>query len=371
MSVLPGNYISLMTELLNRAATRRQPARGVFELTSRCNLSCRMCYIRHSSGDCSVHERELPASAWLSLARQAVDNGLVVLLLTGGEVFLRPDFFEIYEPLTRMGLMLSLFSNGTLITGEIARRLAQSPPSRTEITLYGATAATYEAVTGVRGSYRRCCAGIEALVAQRVPLGLKTTITRQNVHELDAMQQMAHNWGAPFHAGWLLNPRLDRGPSDVEDCRLPVRECVALEVSDRASADELTEIASQGPLARKGDGFTCNGGKSEFTVTEAGEMNVCIEMPLPAIRVCEVGFQAAWNQLQRYVDSCPPGSPECLACDVRNYCPKCPARLYMWTGKLNEASPYFCEIAQTRKACFERHAESQSITAAEQSEIEH
>ena len=137
--------------MLRRAALVRQPAHGTFELTSRCNLSCRICYVRHAPGDQTKAARELPASTWLDLVRQAVANGMVFLLLTGGEVFLRRDFFEIYEPLTRMGLVLALFTNGTLVTKDIAARLAQAPPSRTEITLYGASR------LHLRGGHR--CAG--------------------------------------------------------------------------------------------------------------------------------------------------------------------------------------------------------------------
>src|ERR1035437_8810915 len=171
-----------------RAAARRQPVNGTFELTERCNLACRMCYGNQAPSDAARRAKELSVPAWLELARDAVDNGMVFLLLTGGEIFLRPDFLDLYTPLTRMGLVVNLFTNGTLISDRVAARRAEAPPSRTEITLYGATAATYEAVTGVPDSYTRCCAGIEALVKHRVPLSLKTTITRHNVDELDAMR---------------------------------------------------------------------------------------------------------------------------------------------------------------------------------------
>ncbi len=171
---------------------------------------------------------------------------MVLLLLTGGEVFLRPDFV-IYEPLTRMGLILTVFTNGTLITESVAERLAQAPPSRTEVTLYGATATTYEAITGVPGSYSCCCAGIEALVKRGVPLELKTTITRHNVGELEAMQQMAHNWGAPLSVGWLLTRRTDGAPSEVEDCRLSAQDCVALEATDPVSSHEWAQVALREP----------------------------------------------------------------------------------------------------------------------------
>ena len=153
MTTLPTVYGPLLKELQRRAAAIRQPVNGVFELTERCNLSCQMCYVRHPARDIAMRSKELSAAEWLTLAHDAVDNGMVLLLLTGGEVFLRRDFFEIYLPLTRMGLILTLFTNGTLVTDRIAQRLGEAPPSLTQITLYGATAATYEAVTGVHGGY--------------------------------------------------------------------------------------------------------------------------------------------------------------------------------------------------------------------------
>ena len=353
MTETPTEYGALVQEMLRRAALVRQPAHGTFELTSRCNLSCRICYVRHAPGDQTKAARELPASTWLDLVRQAVANGMVFLLLTGGEVFLRRDFFEIYEPLTRMGLVLALFTNGTLVTKDIAARLAQAPPSRTEITLYGASPSTYEAVTGVPGSFAACCAGIEALVSHRIPLGLKTTLTRQNVGDLDEMRRLAHDWGVPFSAGWLLSKRPDLTPSQVEDCRLPAADCIALEATDRASAHEWTEAA-----LREGrdshHNFSCHAGKASFVINPTGEMNVCLVLSQPAARPLETGFDAAWQQLQQYVDGAPPAAPECRACDALVYCGRCPAWSLLETGTLTDPVPYLCEIAWARKAHYEQ-----------------
>ena len=112
-----------------------------------------------SGSDRKARRKELSAAQWLELARQAKDNGLLFLLLRAGRSFLRRDFFDIYEPLTRMGLVITLFTNGTLITRAIAERLAQAPPSRTEITLYGATAATYECDHRCHRQFRRLLRG--------------------------------------------------------------------------------------------------------------------------------------------------------------------------------------------------------------------
>jgi radical SAM protein with 4Fe4S-binding SPASM domain len=348
MTAPPLDYGSLVRGMLGRAADVRQPAHGTFELTGRCNLSCRMCYIRRDAGDPGAKAAELTASAWLELAHRAADHGMVFLLLTGGEIFLRRDFFEIYTPLTRLGLVLALFTNGTLITRDIADRLAEAPPSRTEITLYGATAATFETVTGIRGSYAACRAGIEALLDRRVPLGLKTTLTRQNAAELEAMRAMARDWGVPFSASCLLARRPDLGPSEVDDCRLAAADCLTLEATDRASADDWAEIALKGTGAAAHGNFYCRSGRAAFVIGPSGEMNVCGLLPRPGARPVETGFAAAWKQVGRFIDQAPPASPECRSCGALPYCGRCPAWSMMETGTLTEPVPYLCAIARAR-----------------------
>lgn len=356
MSTLPADYGSLVRELEQIAAVSHQPVNGTFELTERCNLSCRMCYVRHPASDAARRSKELSAEQWLELAQQAKDSGMVFLLLTGGEVFLRPDFFEIYTPLTRLGFILTLFTNGTMITDSIAARLAEAPPSRTEITLYGATAETYEAVTGVLGSYARCCAGIEALIKYCVPLGLKSTLTRRNVGELDAMRQMAHDWGLPFSAGWLITRRRDGSWSKATDCRISARECVELESSDRASVEEWMELALTESSLEPNGNFYCQAGKAAFVINPQGVMNACIDITYPAVQPLDIGFRSAWKQVRHFVNSVPPLDPVCFACNMRCYCSRCPAWSLMETGTFTKPVPYLCEIARARKELYDQPA---------------
>jgi radical SAM protein with 4Fe4S-binding SPASM domain len=340
---------SLVAELHSSAAGSRRPLNGTFELTERCNLSCRMCYVRHPAQDACRRTCELSPTAWLELAREAVDHGMVFLLLTGGEVFLRPDFFEIYTPLTRMGLLITLFTNSTLITRDIAARLAEAPPNRTAVTLYGATAATYEAVTGVPGSFSRCCDGIEALAQHGLPLSVKTTLTRQNVGELEAMREMAHAWGLPFSPSWLLSRRRDGFASEVEACRLPVATCMALEMEAKAaSMAERADVTPEGGRCESEGAFYCYAGKAAFAIGADGAMNPCLDFVRPGARPLETGFGTAWTEVQRFVDAVPPASETCQRCDLRQYCPRCPAWSEMETGTLDQPVPFLCEIARAR-----------------------
>lgn len=350
MTNLPADYGSLVRELHKRAAKKRQPASGTFELTRRCNLACQMCYVRSDEDHPVQRAHELSSEAWVALANDAVANGLVFLLLTGGEVFLRPDFFEIYEPLTRLGLILVIFTNGTLIDDAVAERLADAPPSCVEITLYGASAETYEAITRIPGSYARCCAGVEALLRYDVPLGLKTTITQRNVAEWDAMRKMAHDWDLPFSGSWLLSRRPDGAMSDVDEYRLPARECVRLEATDRIAASDWIEVALRESTGRKEENFYCHAGKASFAVSPGGEMNTCLQLPHPATRPLDIGFADAWKKVQAFVDNVPSLSPNCSTCDALAYCSRCPAWSLMETGTLTDPVPYLCEIAWARKS---------------------
>jgi radical SAM protein with 4Fe4S-binding SPASM domain len=352
MSLLPTDYRTLLGDLSRRAAAVRQPFNGSFEITSRCNLRCGMCYIRplaeEPQDNSRVPEKELSAAEWVSLAEDAVAHGMVFLLLTGGEPLLRADFFEIYEPIRALGLNLILFTNGTLVNREIAGRLAQAPPNRLEITLYGASAATYEAVTGVPGSHGRCLTGIENLRTAGVPFSVKTTLNRHNIDELGAMERMAREWGLTLTKSWLITPRRDRRESALGQYRLAPCEVVALETAGRERR-ELTPRANPEPhAAPKGvAALPCSAGVNSFVVTATGEMNICMDLPRPAAKPLECGFAAAWERVNRAAESVGV-SATCGACELEPLCPRCPAFAWLEEGDTDATVPYLCEIARER-----------------------
>jgi radical SAM protein with 4Fe4S-binding SPASM domain len=305
-----------------------------------------MCYVRYSARDNCVKRDELTASSWVDIARQASEHGMVFLLLTGGEIFLRRDIFEIYEPLTKMGFIINLFSNGTLITNRIAERLASAPPNRMEITLYGATAKTYKDVTGAYSGYERCCSGVEQLLKYKVPLGLKTTVTKDNFHEIESMRQMANNWGLSFSVFTLLSKRPDGGVNKVEQCRLGAVECVNLEI--RSNPTKWSDAEQTFSNLRQNN-FNCLAGKASFSVNPSGEINACLDLPHPRARIQEEGFFNAWKKVQMFVDNASAVSSTCANCDSSYYCRRCPAWSLMETGSLNQPVPYLCEIADERR----------------------
>src|SRR5258708_37666428 len=108
--------------------------------------------------------------------------GTFWLLFSGGEIFARKDFLEIYTYAKKKGFLITLFTNGTLINDKIADYLVEWPPFSIEITLYGRTKETYETLTGIPVSYERCLGGIEHLRARKLPLKLEPGDTCSNRH---------------------------------------------------------------------------------------------------------------------------------------------------------------------------------------------
>ena len=138
-------YEAPLTQFLFQKATRgRVPLSGTFELTPLCNFSCPMCYVRQTAQQVADHPRPmLTLDQWLKLAEEAKEAGMLYLLLTGREPFLWPDFWPLYNRLIELGFLISINSNGSAIDEAAIERLRRRPPTRINITLYGAGEETY------------------------------------------------------------------------------------------------------------------------------------------------------------------------------------------------------------------------------------
>ena len=106
------------------AMPERYPINATFELTLRCNLKCKMCLFRHSDEE-NTHlaAGELTAVQWADMAQQLWDAGTLNLLITGGEPMLRKDFCEIYSSIYRLGFIITLYTNATMVTDRILQTL--------------------------------------------------------------------------------------------------------------------------------------------------------------------------------------------------------------------------------------------------------
>ena len=330
------------------------PISGVFELTSRCNFNCPMCYVHHVSMMPGVREKELSAEQWLELAREARDAGMVFALLTGGEPFIRDDFFEIYRGMKKLGLMVSLNSNGYLLNGNNLQKLLEDPPSRINISFYGGCDETYQQMCGIN-AYHRVKENIAQLRAAGVDVSLNLCITPYNKDDLaqiyaDAVELNVNVRytgymyppvrvnGEQYGCAVRLNPE-DAAKYELEWDRLRMGEN-ALAERAREIYTDLDEGCQQNPSAT-GTGVSCRAGSTSFWITWDGKMLPCGMLTSPAVYPLQVGFQDAWQQVRK--ETAQIRMPEkCSGCEKRNVCGVCAAVCMTETGHFDSVPDFMC-----------------------------
>jgi MoaA/NifB/PqqE/SkfB family radical SAM enzyme len=236
------SYGEFSQRIHSRQLGTRLPTEVAIEITRRCPLNCLHCYNNLPMNDAAARHEELTCAEHRRLLDELAEAGCLWLLYTGGEIFARADFLEIYRYAKSKGFLITLFTNGTLITPRVADLLAEWRPFGVEITLYGATRETYEALTLIPGSFDRCMRGIRLLMERGLPLKLKTVPTTINRHEVYAMKRFAEeDLGVEFKFDPLVNPRIDCSQSPVA-VRLSPEEVVALDFHDPSRAGEYRRL---------------------------------------------------------------------------------------------------------------------------------
>ena len=321
---MPQSYLQY---LLDKGCALRLPVSGTMELTGRCNLSCRMCYIHQAAQDAAVVGRELETAQWLHLARQLQAAGTLTLLLTGGEPMLRQDFDEIYTRCKRLGFLLSVNTNATLLTPARFELLRQNRPLILNVSLYGASEETYFRLCGVRGLYVRVRANLLELRRLEIPVKLNYTVTAENFPEREAIFAFARENGISIQQTTYLFP--------------PVRAlCGGAGYGADALAARLRSRQDAQPETCGENTMHCRAGVSSFWITYDGALQACGMLPAPALNLRELPFAEAWARLKAGRDAIRlPG--KCLLCAERARCEVC-AAVCCAEGGFDEPPDYIC-----------------------------
>lgn len=347
------NYGEFNKRLFEKVAGQRIPLAGSLELTFRCNLRCMHCYVAHG-------HRGIPGQTELTFAEicgildQIVDEGCLWLLLTGGEPLLRPDFLDIYTYTKRKGLLISIFTNGTLITPRIADYLAEWHPFVVEITLYGRTQETYERITGIPDSHARCMRGIDLLLERGVPLKLKTTLMTLNKHELWDIKAYAESLGAQFRFDPMISAGLD-GSGDPTALRLPPEEIVEFDLADANRLEEWQQFCEKflGVPDDNRHLYVCGAGLRSFHIDPYGKLCMCIVSRVPDYDLRQGSFHEGWREFLPQVRYQPsPGDYLCNQCELLSLCGQCPGWARMEHGDPERPVDFLCQVAHLRSEAF-------------------
>ena len=333
---------------------QRAPLSVSIEVTRRCPLDCLHCYNNLAMADQEARSRELNKEEHFRLLDDLADLGCLWLLYTGGEIFARKDFLEIYAYAKQKGFLITLFTNGTLITERVADYLQRCPPFAIEITLYGRTKETYEALTGIEGSYERCLRGVVLLRDRGLPLKLKTVPTTVNKHEVVAMKDFAEQeLHLDFKFESLINPRIDCSQSPLA-VRLSPEEVVLLDLhwpkisAEHREAAERNLKLSSAP-EQSDTVYSCGGGINSFALDPYGHMSICVLSHKDTYDIRSGSAKEGWELFLRKVRARERRRiTKCVECRIRSLCSMCPANGELENGDAESPVDFLCEVAHLR-----------------------
>ena len=330
-------YGTLKHNILEHAAQDHIPVVGEFELTPRCNFRCPMCYIR-----VDATAREKSTGWWKSLFAAAVDAGLLYALLTGGETLIRSDFIELYEYLYDLGVKITVYTNGSLLSGAVIGAFRQRPPEFVGITLYGANEETYTAVTSNPTAFHQVDEAIDNLQQAGIDVAVRTIPIRSVYEHLDLLIAYAKN------KNLRLGYQLYVGPK---------RQSEAVPSTDRLAPTELADFEARilaafrhknaEPLDQDTKHATCPALKSGYFITWEGRMQPCALVSTPGKTVEPETFLDTFQFLNQKLLSLP-GCLACADCGLYEHCLQCHARRTL-EGNASQCSNYLKAVAEARR----------------------
>lgn len=349
--------------LWDKLKDKRVPLSFDLEITARCNNDCRHCYINLLPGDRVAKAKELSLEEITHIADEAVLLGAMWCLITGGEPFLRDDFCETYLALKRKGLLVSVFTNATLVNEDHLKLFERYPPRDIEVSVYGVTKEAYERVTRRPGSFAAFMRGLDRLLESGIKVRFKAMALRSNVTELPAIARFCRERTKDyFRLDPLLHLRYDGNAqrnAEIFAERLSPEEIVTVERADEERFTALQDGCDKlivPELAHNGCDhlFHCGAGNGSFSVSYDGFFRLCSDLcHMDCVYDLRKGtLTDAWLNFVPKVRDLRSHSREflekCRVCPIVNLCLWCPARSHLESGKMDAWVESFCEVAHAR-----------------------
>lgn len=357
MKLLDSNILQVENVLLAQAKRTRTPANGSIELLPLCNMNCDMCYVRLSRKEMERQGRLRTADEWLEIGRQMKEAGVLFLLLTGGEPFLYPEFRRLYLELRKMGMFITINTNGTLIDEDLAQFFGKNKPRRVNITLYGTDEETYTNLCHYPGGYEKTLRGIRLLRKYGVDVKVGGSLARANRDDLDKLLDVQKELDIPVRVDTYMMPatrerelpynmqsRLD--PEEAAQARIhALKREMGPELFPQYVQQSIYRADHPEPAEAVPGHMSCMAGQCSFTINWQGEMRPCVILSEPAVSVFEVGFEAAWKYIVEETDKILLNA-KCSTCHMRHLCRTCAASALLETGSYDGVPDYMCRYAE-------------------------
>jgi radical SAM protein with 4Fe4S-binding SPASM domain len=350
-----------MDRLISRTVRTHQPLSVHFDLTYRCNERCVHCYLDHRN------HGELTTAECIAVMEDLARAGTLFLTFSGGEIFLRPDLYEILAAARRLHFDISLKTNALLVTKPHAARLREFGVRRVQISVYSDIPEVHDAITKVPGSLQRTLAAIPLLLEQGLQVKLACPLMQENLLAYRGVMALAEKLGIPYVLDLTITPMMDGSSGPLAhrvavSSLLPVLLDPALQAckpQPGAGVDSAVEssLASLGSAVSSGieslayEDLPCSAGHNSCYISPYGDVFPCVQLPQAAGNLRRERFGDIWYhapRLERLRGIRESQLPVCSRCEIRSYCERCPGLALMEGGDLLGAYERACELAEQK-----------------------
>jgi len=335
---------ALVAEMSAKALKLGIPISVQLDLTYRCNERCVHCYLDHDD------HGEMTTAEIKSLLDDMAAAGVFFLTISGGEILMRPDFFEILEHAHARTFCIKLKTNGIMIRDAEAARIRALGVESVQISVYSHRPEVHDAITKVHGSLQRSIEAIRLLRKHGIHVDMANVLMIHNVHDYPGVRALAAELGAQFIIDPTITPMMD---GDRSILSLNVEEAALREVfHDEGIAGNVAELCAppQAPGEDDMDSLPCSAGHTACYVSPYGDVYPCVQFPLPSGNVRGAKFLDIWRhspQLNEVRSIHLRDMPSCSQCVHGGTCTRCPGLAYL-EGNMRGPSSQDCEKSYAR-----------------------
>jgi AdoMet-dependent heme synthase len=334
----------LIAEMAAKALKLSIPLSVQLDLTYRCNERCIHCYLDHQD------HGEMTTAEIKDLLDQMADAGVFYLTISGGEILMRRDFFEILEYARKRTFCIKLKTNGILIRKKEAERIKALGVESVQISIYSHVPEVHDAITKLPGSLAHSIEAIRRLRAHGIHVIMANVLMLQNASDYAGVKALAAELDAQFIMDPTITPRMD---GDRSILTLNVDEAALREVfRNGALVGNVEEFCAppQGPDEEALDMLPCSAGHTACYVSPYGDIYPCVQFPLPSGNVRRMKFIDIWrdsSQFKEVRSITLRDMATCSKCTHGATCSRCPGLAYL-EGNMRGPSSQDCEKSYAR-----------------------
>jgi AdoMet-dependent heme synthase len=334
----------LIMEMAAKALKLNIPLSVQLDLTYRCNERCVHCYLDHDD------HGEMTTTEIKDLLDQMADAGVFYLTISGGEILMRRDFFEILEHARARTFCVKLKTNGVLIRKKEAERLRELGVEAVQISIYSHRPEVHDAITKVPGSLRQSLDAVRFLRKQGLTVTLANVLMVQNAADYLNVRALAAELDAKFTIDPTITPMMDgdRSVLNLNVDQVALREVFRNE--DLVGNVEEFCAPPRGVDEEALDMLPCSAGHTACYVSPYGDVYPCVQFPLPTGNVRRTRFLDIWRdspQFKEVRSITLRDMPSCSKCTHGASCTRCPGLAYL-EGNMRGPSTQDCEKSFAR-----------------------